>query len=110
MPTMPPTFRTGPVRTEADRKREYDQRRGSSASRGYGRRWQASRLGYLKSHPLCVKCIESGVTTASAEVDHIRPHRGDQGLFWDRDNWQALCKSCHSAKTAREDSGFSRGR
>ena len=23
-------------------------------------------------------------------------------LFWDTDNWQPLCKQCHSAKTARE--------
>ena len=29
-------------------------------------------------------------------LDHIIPHRGDRKLFWDRDNWQALCKSCHA--------------
>ena len=23
---------------------------------------------------------------------------------WDRDNWQALCKSCHDSKTGKEDS------
>ena len=26
----------------------------------------------------------------------------DPGLFWDRANWQSMCKSCHDAKTARE--------
>jgi 5-methylcytosine-specific restriction endonuclease McrA len=25
-------------------------------------------------------------------VDHIKPHRGDQNLFWDQTNWQALCR------------------
>jgi len=29
-------------------------------------------------------------------------------MFWDERNWQALCKPCHDAKTAREDGGFGR--
>ncbi|MGI6721758.1 MAG: HNH endonuclease [Anaerovoracaceae bacterium] len=33
------------------------------------------------------------------------PHRGDQKLFWDRSNWQSLCKSCHDSKTMTEDRG-----
>jgi 5-methylcytosine-specific restriction protein A len=44
----------------------------------------------------------------AAVVDHITPHGGDEALFWDRDNWQPLCKPCHDAKTAREDGGFGR--
>ena len=36
-------------------------------------------------------------------LDHIIPHRGDRRLFWDRNNWQALCKSCHDSKTMTED-------
>ena len=31
------------------------------------------------------------------------PHHGDMTLFWDEENWQALCKRCHDAKTASED-------
>jgi 5-methylcytosine-specific restriction protein A len=27
-------------------------------------------------------------------------------LFWDQSNWQPLCHTCHSKKTAREDGGF----
>ena len=38
-------------------------------------------------------------------VDHIVPHRGDKELFWDKNNWQALCFSCHSSKTATMDGG-----
>ena len=34
-------------------------------------------------------------------LDHIIPHRGDQKLFWDEGNWQALCKACHDRKTGR---------
>ncbi|WP_223866012.1 HNH endonuclease [Salipiger aestuarii] len=28
-------------------------------------------------------------------VDHIQPHKGDKALFWDRNNWQPICKHCH---------------
>ncbi|MCM2390183.1 AAA family ATPase [Streptomyces albipurpureus] len=35
-------------------------------------------------------------------VDHIRPHRGDETLAFDRANCQAMCKRCHDAKTAAE--------
>ena len=35
-------------------------------------------------------------------VDHIEPHRDDQLLFWDRDNFQSLCASCHSLKSKYE--------
>lgn len=44
-----------------------------------------------------------GIITEATVVDHIKPHRGDQKLFWDRGNWQALCKSCHDNKTLKED-------
>ena len=72
----------------------------------YGSRWQKARAGYLRSHPLCVHCQRIGRLTASTEVDHITPHKGNREIFWNHDNWQALCRSCHSSKTAREDGGF----
>ncbi|MFR3634507.1 MAG: HNH endonuclease [Sutterella sp.] len=36
----------------------------------------------------------------------MKPHKGDMALFWDQSNWQPLCHTCHSKKTAREDGGF----
>ena len=41
-------------------------------------------------------------------VDHIKPHLGDYGLFWESDNHQSMCKTCHDIKTATEDGGFGR--
>lgn len=70
----------------------------SAAKRGYGAAWRKARRAYLDAHPLCVQCQRK-----ATDVDHIIPHRGDRTLFWDRDNWQALCHRCHSAKTRRED-------
>jgi len=82
--------------------------RASAASRGYGRAWQRESKHYLASHPWCAECRRQGRQTPATEVDHIVPHKGDCRLFWDRGNWQSLCHSCHSAKTAREDGGFGR--
>lgn len=65
-------------------------------------RWRRERARYLDLHPCCADCAELGAVVAAAEVDHIIPHRGDARLMWDRSNWQALCRPCHSRKTARE--------
>ncbi len=65
-------------------------------------RWKRERRGFLFLAPLCAECARDGVVTPAREVDHVVPHRGDEGLFWDRRNWQSLCRPCHSRKTARE--------
>lgn len=104
MPAKAPTFK--PRRIAAPVHQAPEQQRATSAKRGYGYRWQQTRKGWLMRHPLCVECLAQGRTEPATDVDHIVPHRGDQALFWDRDNWQSLCKSHHSAKTAREDGGF----
>lgn len=85
-----------------------DAPRPTAAQRGYGGRWQRARLVHLREHPLCERCHAAGLTTAASVVDHVVPHRGDPGLFWDRGNWQSLCEPCHGTKTATEDGGFGR--
>ena len=62
-----------------------------------------SLIHIFQSHPLCAECRKQGRYTKATVVDHIVPHRGDQKLFWDRSNWQPLCKACHDRKTWRED-------
>ena len=75
----------------------------SASRRGYNSRWQKASRAYLQVHPLCVSCMKLGKYTRATVVDHIVPHRGDSKLFWDRTNWQSLCKSCHDRKTMTED-------
>ena len=70
----------------------------------YDRRWRKARRLYLTLHPLCVYCQEDGYTRAASVVDHIRPHKGDDRLFWDESNWQPLCKTHHDATKQREES------
>ena len=82
--------------------------RAKTAERGYGARWQRYRKHYLADHPLCVYCKRQGRLTPATVVDHVTPHKGDQSLFWDAGNHQALCKQHHdSAKALEESRGFS---
>jgi 5-methylcytosine-specific restriction protein A len=108
-----------------------DAQRGSRHERGYTSKWASASRGFLQSvaadqmarvasgelalpagcpgFPLCQcdECDEGRTRALLATVtDHHVPHRGDMKLFWDRGNWRALAKSCHDAKTAREDGGF----
>ena len=76
-----------------------DHMRGGAAERGYDGRWRKARIAFLQRNPLCVECMRKGVLTPATVVDHIIPHRGDKDLFWNEENWQALCTSCHDRKT-----------
>jgi 5-methylcytosine-specific restriction protein A len=99
MPVAPPVFRRkGFARLIVEHVLS-DKRRGSSTKRGYGWKWQQARTQFLAEHPLCRHCSERDRVVGATVVDHIVPHRGDQRLFWDRKNWQALCKPCHDKKT-----------
>lgn len=77
-----------------------NEKRISPSKLGYDRKWDYARKEYLKQHPLCVMCGRP-----ATEVDHIQPHKGNMTLFWNRNNWQSLCHSCHSKKTIKEN-GF----
>lgn len=87
-----------------------DERRGNSNERGYSYAWQQARAGFLRKHPLCAAHEKKGEVVAATVVDHIDPHKGDKDKFWERTNWQPLCKPCHDRKTVIEDGGFGRWR
>lgn len=69
----------------------------------YGRRWAHASRSYLGANPLCVICAAQGRLQAAHVTDHKVPHRGDAALFWNADNWQALCKRCHDGDKQREE-------
>ena len=85
---------------------EAERARGSAHARGYDTRWNRARKMFLARHPLCAEHEKRDLRVASILVDHIVPHRGDYRLFWDEDNWQALCGTCHDRKTARERNAY----
>lgn len=62
-------------------------------------RWRTYAKGYLEEHPLCVEHGKRGKLVPSEVLDHIKPHCGDERLFWMASNHQALCKACHDTKS-----------
>lgn len=85
-----------------------DDRRGSSASRGYGSNWRKLRRIKLNQDPVCADPDgrHPGQVVAAMQVDHIIPLA--QGGTNAMDNLQSLCYSCHSHKTATQDGGWGR--
>lgn len=90
------------------------EKRLSAYQRGYTKRWAAYSKAWKQQHPLCgeradgqlhpddSRCARAGRITATRVTDHIKPHRGDEVLFWDPSNHQSLCETCHNAKSQRE--------
>jgi 5-methylcytosine-specific restriction enzyme A len=90
------------VRTAVhNRKTEREKSRPGARQRGYSTLWDKASAAFLKEHPRCTRCGRP-----AEHVDHVIPHGGDARLFWNRGNWAALCRLCHSRKTAKRDGGF----
>lgn len=87
------------------RRAEVDRRRPNAAARGYDGAWQKARAGFLVAHPRCEMLVTSGqrCDRPATVVDHVKPHRGDKRLFWDRSNWQPLCERCHNVIKQRQE-------
>lgn len=83
------------------RKAAHDKRRPSARERGYTAEWDKARAEYLLAYPSCKRC-----GARATLVDHVTPHKGNQTLFWDRRNWQALCTPCHSGAKQSEERRF----
>ena len=63
--------------------------------------WRNLRASVLQGSPLCAACDAVGLVTLAQMVDHIKPVRLG-GEFWDTENLQPLCNSCHASKSAKE--------
>ena len=89
-----------PVRAK-QRWKDYDSRRPGRQERGYDEAWRRCRAAFLAANPLCTDCLERRRYRASVEAHHIVKVRDDPSRRLDWDNLMALCKPCHSARTAR---------
>ena len=76
--------------------RKYDDRRGSSAGRGYDADWRRFRAAFLAEHPECEDC--RGVSRC---VHHKIKLRERPDLRLEPSNCRALCKCCHDRRTQR---------
>ena len=86
-------------------KHPYDRQkdtRPNASERMYTSEWAKASRRFRKMFPLCMACKIRGRVEPATCVDHIIPHKGDYGYFWDVENWQSLCWSCHNKKTQNE--------
>lgn len=105
------TVRTNKAYCLDHERRQERADRGSARQRGYTWKWETEAIAFLAEFPLCgmrpggrapvmSRCADEDRVTAAVLVDHVVPHRGDQMLFWDREqNWQSMCRACHNVKT-----------
>lgn len=63
--------------------------------------WLVHRAVFLHENPLCADCYAIGRIRDATEVHHKIARRYDREKILDRANFMALCKPCHSARTAR---------
>lgn len=64
-------------------------------------KWRKLRKMFLEKFPLCVACKKNGSIVKATVVDHIKRYvKGDD--FYDENNWQPLCESCHNKKSGSE--------
>lgn len=75
----------------------------TSTARTRGSRWMAIRKRVMtRDGGLCVHCRRAGRVTLGEEVDHITPL--ERGGTDNESNLQLLCKACHCAKSAADQS------
>jgi 5-methylcytosine-specific restriction protein A len=73
-------------------------------------RWRRLRHQvFLRDLYRCRMCGRLQGDTSQLTCDHIVPHKGDMGLFWDQANLQTLCSDpCHiKHKQQAERIGYS---
>lgn len=84
--------------------RRTQQRHQQGSTSYHSAKWKRASARFRAAHPFCVNA-DKGLPTctlATDVTDHRIPHESDVTLFWDPSNWQPMCASCHSAKTAAE--------
>lgn len=69
--------------------------------------WAELRLEiFARDRQLCRHAKHEGrrwQPVSGLVCDHVKPHRGDAGRFWDRGNLQTLCKRCHDTHKQAEE-------
>lgn len=105
---IPSRLATAPMRLKPatiDRNDTRGRAEANAARRWYGsQRWrELSWQVRVEAAFTCAICKRVEGRKGQTVADHKRPHRGDEALFWDRQNLQCLCKPCHdSTKQAEE--------
>lgn len=61
--------------------------------------WRNMAYRFKLANPVCVKCLAKGIIKKADVADHIIEIKDDWSKRLDENNLQALCNTCHNAKT-----------
>lgn len=104
MPMRPQQHRAAGWRPYKEDKRQVRLRQSRRALATNSAAWRKLRAVHLAGEPLCRHCAAEGRVRAATDVDHVDGDDANNAP----ENLQSLCRSCHGAKTARENGGFGR--
>jgi 5-methylcytosine-specific restriction protein A len=68
-------------------------------------RWRKLAALVIREQPFCWYCGISKRDAGSLEVHHVEPPRGNEAVFFDRNNLVAVCRHCHQVITNKEIAG-----
>ena len=68
-------------------------------------KWKKLSKEFIYYHPICVYCGSMATVT-----NHKKPHKGNETLFWDSNNWEPVCKPCHDSVVAKIENGKVNGK
>lgn len=94
-------------RQEAEAQRFKQRDKDLAWRKWYGsQRWKDMRHAvWLRDAYTCRKtgviCVGKYPAGNSPVADHIKPHHGDEALFWDMDNIQTVSKEYHDGEKQR---------
>jgi 5-methylcytosine-specific restriction enzyme A len=97
------------TRQEAETIRYRERDQNLEHRRWYkGARWQKLREQVLVRDAFTCKqtgilCIGKYPADNSPVVDHIKPHHGDEQLFWDIENLQTVSKAYHDSEKQKQE-------
>jgi 5-methylcytosine-specific restriction protein A len=91
-------------RAKAERAAEPFKNAGRSNCYG-SYRWRSLARRVVQETPYCEICGAAQKDGAVLEAHHLEPPRGDEEKFFDGNNLQVLCRTCHRVITAREIQG-----
>lgn len=96
-----------PVEAERQRSRDRDATQHWRAWYKTAK-WQRIKVRvHVRDNYICAGCPVPHVCVGkhpapnSPVADHIKPHRGDERLFWADDNVQTVCKAYHDSEKQR---------
>ena len=98
---MSPRINKAP-RPSSRRDRVGQPHRGGNDPKYNNVRWATLSRAIRTREPLCRVCSRDNRVTGARLVDHIRPDRLFDIDFYDQNNLQPMCNSCHAKKSQME--------